>query len=74
MHTPTALHLLTIVNRVACSSLMGYLGASLHCINDGVATDPACGSGNFLTETYISLRRLENEAIAALQHGQVSFG
>ena len=36
--------------------------------------DPACGSGNFLTETYISLRRLENEAIAALQHGQVSFG
>jgi hypothetical protein len=28
--------------------------------------DPACGSGNFLTETYLSLRRLENEAIAAL--------
>lgn len=25
--------------------------------------DPACGSGNFLTETYISIRRLENEAI-----------
>lgn len=25
--------------------------------------DPACGSGNFLTETYISLRRLENEII-----------
>ena len=25
--------------------------------------DPACGSGNFLTETYLSLRRLENEAI-----------
>lgn len=25
--------------------------------------DPACGSGNFLTETYICLRRLENEAI-----------
>ncbi len=25
--------------------------------------DPACGSGNFLTETYIALRRLENEAI-----------
>lgn len=25
--------------------------------------DPACGSGNFLTETYTSLRRLENEAI-----------
>lgn len=25
--------------------------------------DPACGSGNFLTETYLSLRRLENEAL-----------
>ncbi len=25
--------------------------------------DPACGSGNFLTETYLSLRRLENEVI-----------
>lgn len=25
--------------------------------------DPACGSGNFLTETYLSLRRLENKAI-----------
>ena len=32
--------------------------------------DPACGSGNFLTETYISLRRLENRIIAALQKGQ----
>lgn len=25
--------------------------------------DPACGSGNFLTETYLSLRRLENKVI-----------
>ena len=25
--------------------------------------DPACGSGNFLTETYLSLRRLENRAV-----------
>ena len=36
--------------------------------------DPACGSGNFLTETYISLRRLENEALKAIiaaQKGQV---
>ena len=29
--------------------------------------DPACGSGNFLTETYICLRRLENEVIKAIQ-------
>ena len=28
--------------------------------------DPACGSGNFLTESFISLRRLENQAIAAM--------
>lgn len=28
--------------------------------------DPACGSGNFLTETYISLRRLENEVLKLL--------
>lgn len=32
--------------------------------------DPACGSGNFLTETYLSLRRLENEVIKQLSHGQ----
>ena len=28
--------------------------------------DPACGSGNFLTETFLSLRRLENQAIAEM--------
>ena len=33
--------------------------------------DPACGSGNFLTETYISLRRLENEAINEITKGQI---
>ncbi len=33
--------------------------------------DPACGSGNFLTETYISLRRLENEALSLLHRGQI---
>ena len=32
--------------------------------------DPACGSGNFLTETYLSLRRLENDVIRARYHGQ----
>ena len=43
--------------------------------------DPACGSGNFLTETYLSLRRLENETIKALidtergqYSGQITFG
>ena len=36
--------------------------------------DPAAGSGNFLTETYLSLRRLENEVIALEQGGQVMMG
>jgi len=33
--------------------------------------DPACGSGNFLTETYLSLRRLENEALDIMSHGMM---
>lgn len=36
--------------------------------------DPACGSGNFLTETYLSMRRLENEAIRERYHGQMMMG
>ena len=28
--------------------------------------DPACGSGNFLTESFIHLRRIENKVLAAL--------
>lgn len=35
--------------------------------------DPACGSGNFLTETYLSLRRLENDILRQLTD-QVMFG
>ena len=33
--------------------------------------DPAAGSGNFLTETYLSLRRLENEALKARLSGSM---
>ena len=36
--------------------------------------DPACGSGNFLTETYLSLRRLENKVITLLNRGERVFG
>ena len=36
--------------------------------------DPACGSGNFLTETYLSLRRLENEALKLIHRGQMILG
>ena len=35
--------------------------------------DPAAGSGNFLTESYICIRRLENEALRLLQ-SQITFG
>ncbi|MCI6075391.1 MAG: BREX-1 system adenine-specific DNA-methyltransferase PglX [Bacteroidales bacterium] len=42
----------------------------LHDFQDKLASltflDPACGSGNFLTETYLSLRRLENKVIKAI--------
>ena len=36
--------------------------------------DPACGSGNFLTETYLSLRRLENRVISLLNKGEKVLG
>lgn len=36
--------------------------------------DPACGSGNFLTETYICLRRLENEVIKFKYKGMSLLG
>lgn len=43
----------------------------LHALQDKIAgltfLDPACGSGNFLTETFICLRRLENQILAELQ-------
>ena len=33
--------------------------------------DPACGSGNFLTETFLCIRRLENHVISMLNEGQI---
>lgn len=36
--------------------------------------DSAAGSGNFLTETYLSIRRIENEIIRELQGGQMVLG
>jgi hypothetical protein len=36
--------------------------------------DPACGSGNFLTETYLSLRRLENRAVMLRLGDQIILG
>lgn len=52
--------------------------AKLKAFQDKIASltflDPACGSGNFLTETYISLRKLENKILYELQKGQIKFG
>ena len=45
-----------------------------HKLSTLVFLDPAAGSGNSLTETYISLRRLENEALFEETHGQMMLG
>ena len=66
--------LATATNQLATSQLTTSMKARLRAFIDHLASltflDPACGSGNFLTETYICLRRLENEALAALLGGQ----
>ena len=36
--------------------------------------DPAAGSGNFLTESYLCIRRLENDVLRLLSGGQVKLG
>ncbi|MBE6465894.1 DNA methyltransferase [Denitrobacterium detoxificans] len=36
--------------------------------------DPACGSGNFLTESYLSLRKLENRVLEGLYGDQLALG
>lgn len=50
---------------------------ALYAFQDKLASlkflDPACGSGNFLTETYISLRRLENDILRELT-SQITLG
>ena len=52
--------------------------ARLHAFQDKIASlrflDPAAGSGNFLTESYLCLRKMENEIIDLLQHGQIVMG
>ncbi len=51
---------------------------SLRAFQDKLASlrflDPACGSGNFLTESYLLLRRLENDVLRALSQGQMELG
>ena len=53
------------------SYISGYIPL---CIKDATLIDPACGSGNFLTETYLSLRKLENEVLSLRLGGQIALG
>ena len=52
--------------------------AKLRAFQDKLASltflDPACGSGNFLTETYLSLRRMENDVLRSLTNQQSLWG
>ena len=58
---------------LGCSSLRGRKRLPLCCIKLDTVTDPACGSGNFLTETYTCLRKLEDVLLGELQAGQTGF-
>ena len=73
------------LNEIKMIQVPATLRKRLTAYQDKLATliflDPACGSGNFLTETFLSIRRLENEAIklrmAAERKqvaGQMTFG
>ena len=50
------------------------LDAFQHKLATIVCLDPAAGSGNFLTETYLSLRRLENQVLKERLDGQMTLG
>ena len=55
---------------IAAVPVLRTRSARLRAFQDKLAglscLDPACGSGNFLTETYLSLRRLENRVIEGI--------
>ena len=65
------------VNETASLTPSSSTEKKLRALQDEIAAlmflDPASGSGNFLTETFICLRRLENKIISALQQGQREF-
>ncbi|MGN1209702.1 MAG: class I SAM-dependent DNA methyltransferase, partial [Duodenibacillus sp.] len=66
------------LDRILALQVSGVRDKQLKAFQDKLAglrfLDPACGSGNFLTETYIQLRRLENEALRVLSRGQALLG
>ena len=50
---------------------IGRLRAFQRKLGSITVLDPACGSGNFLTESYLSLRRLENRALSGILGDQM---
>ena len=56
---------------LSSSTAGGWRTKKLKALQDKISTltffDPACGSGNFLTESYLSLRHIENTIIRALK-------
>jgi hypothetical protein len=63
------------LSKVEVSGISAKQRSRLEQLRDKIASltflDPACGSGNFLTETYISLRRLENECLKVIHGSQM---
>ena len=72
VHNAHTLHTVRNVHNAHCA--YRFKVQSCDCINFVRAIDPACGSGNFLTETYLSLRRLENEIISEKAKAQITMG
>lgn len=66
----------SIVNKPCCSlnTKKWNLMAFKQRLSELKFLDPACGSGNFLTETYLSLRRLENKIIDFINDGDKHIG
>lgn len=87
MHYTSVENIHKVIDPLFLDDLREYLDAALAYKNERTRTeklrefqdhmagliffDPACGSGNFLTETYLSLRRLENEALRSISRGRV---
>ena len=66
------------LEEIKAITVVGTRNRKLHAYQDKLASlgflDPAAGSGNFLTESYTCLRKLENEVIMLLTGGQMTFG
>lgn len=62
------------LNHKAIATRNKKLGALQDKLASLTFLDPACGSGNFLTETYLSLRRLENRILSAINQDQAILG